>query len=210
LHASHTGHYCPARRRVSLLLQPPAQARAGAWADGAAWLDDGRAGVVHEATHLLAWSCGVLAPGVSYPWWVVEGMAVRFEVVAAGSTAGVTVPVHFAELHRAGGLLPLSEFTGLAGPPSRLRHNQDAWALMYCQAWALFRIALEAYPAQLQAFLADVADAQPAAEAAAQRCGGCLGPSRPAAGPSAALWAALFAKHFPLPPGDGWAQLLPP
>ncbi len=99
--------------------------------------------IVHEATHQIAFNCGLQTRFADIPLWLVEGMAVYFEAPDLSSSRGWTGigKVNYPRLEVFRGHLARwksDEFEDLITGSARLRNPQtaidayaDAWALNY-------------------------------------------------------------------------------
>ncbi len=113
----------------------------------AAVTDASAAKTVHEAIHLLAFNTGLQRPGVEYPFWLSEGLAMCFET--DNPSAGAFGPDHpsaawreeFNNDQRAGTLMPIERLIGLTSVPGNQGGAEAAARdarLMYEQSRALF------------------------------------------------------------------------
>lgn len=96
---------------------------------------------IHEATHLIAFNCGLQSRSHQFPFWITEGLAVCFETENPGAAFGPDRPagVRDAELQgyrREDKLVPLSTLVQLNGVPT---DEPELAPIMYAQAGALVR-----------------------------------------------------------------------
>ncbi|TWT88693.1 hypothetical protein Mal64_21800 [Pseudobythopirellula maris] len=97
--------------------------------------------IVHEATHQIAYNCGLQERYSDLPMWLVEGMAVYFEAPDAGSTRGWRGigKVNYRRLdtfRRHAHQWNLASLTSLVADGARLRDPRTA-GVAYADAWAL-------------------------------------------------------------------------
>ncbi|MFG0292527.1 MAG: DUF1570 domain-containing protein [Phycisphaerales bacterium JB050] len=96
---------------------------------------------VHEATHLIAFNCGLQSRSRRYPFWLTEGLATNFETEDATGAFGPDRPIaarekDFKVRMEAGELVPVSELVTL----SDIEHYESEQAgAVYAQSYALFR-----------------------------------------------------------------------
>jgi hypothetical protein len=114
--------------------------------------------IVHEATHQIAFNCGLSARYADIPLWLCEGMAVYFEAPDLSSTRGWRGigRVNYARLATFHDNLPNwhdDSLKSLLAADRRFRDPQtavdayaDAWALNYY----LIKYESEAYAAYLK------------------------------------------------------------
>jgi len=126
--------------------------------------------LVHEATHQMAFNCGMHRRLAPVPLWVSEGVATYFETPDLENSRGwrgigrVNRPRldHFLATHRRGDVAAIitadDRFRAADGP-------LDA----YAAAWALTRHLIDARKRQFVAYLRDQADRPPLAADSADR-----------------------------------------
>jgi hypothetical protein len=113
--------------------------------------------VVHEATHQIAFNCGLHTRYSDCPLWFSEGIALYFETpdlaAAKGwSTVGAVNSPRLARFHDYAGRRPPDSLVSLVRDDKRLRdtqHGLDA----YAEAWALTYFLLKQHPKQYVAYL---------------------------------------------------------
>src|SRR5690606_24946351 len=96
---------------------------------------------IHEATHLIAFNCGLQSRAHQYPFWLTEGLASSFETLDARKAFGPDASMEgrereFAEVVRQGKLAPLDVLVQLN---SLTDADAETARAMYAQAQALFR-----------------------------------------------------------------------
>lgn len=112
--------------------------------------------MLHEAAHQLAFNTGLQRRDVAYPFWFAEGLATNFEAPGADAPFGPTTDNPRREHAVQYGfyrdqLMPLSRFVCLdqlqtADPRKR--------AILYGQAWALFRYLFTVNRAGVERYVA--------------------------------------------------------
>ncbi len=113
--------------------------------------------IVHESVHQIAYNRGLQKPGLRYPLWVSEGLAIYLESL---QTTPDVDPIEarlgaLQELHRATELVSLSEFVLISDISyDNLARIQP----LYTQAWGLFRFLTETRPAQLPQYIKAIAE----------------------------------------------------
>jgi hypothetical protein len=121
--------------------------------------------LVHEATHQMAFNCGMHRRLAPVPLWVSEGIATYFETPDLENARGwrgigtVNRPRldHFLAAHRAG------DVAALVAADDRFR-GADGALDAYATAWALTRHLVETRKPQFVAYLRTQAAKQPLAE----------------------------------------------
>jgi hypothetical protein len=124
--------------------------------------------IVHEATHQIAFNCGLQTRYADLPLWLLEGMAVYFEAPDLTSTRGWTGigKVNYPRLETFRRNLPRwNEHTlrGLLADDRRLRDPRlsvDA----YADAWALNYYLIKFQPKAYAAYLKQLAEKKPLEE----------------------------------------------
>ncbi|MEM8866614.1 MAG: DUF1570 domain-containing protein, partial [Planctomycetota bacterium] len=121
--------------------------------------------VVHEATHQIAFNCGLQARFADLPLWLVEGMAVYFEAPDLSSGRGwrgigkVNYP-RLQVFQRNLSKWNEGSLAALVATDKRLRDPRSAGAA-YADAWALNYFLIKQRPKQYNAYLQAMA-AKPA------------------------------------------------
>jgi hypothetical protein len=121
--------------------------------------------VVHEATHQLAYNCGMHARLADVPRWVSEGMAVYFETPDLKSdkgwrTIGATSRGRLATFRRYTATRPATSLSSLVADDARLRDPRQA-DVAYAEAWALNHFLLARHSKEYTAYLKLLADKGP-------------------------------------------------
>jgi hypothetical protein len=114
--------------------------------------------VMHEASHQLAFTSGLLSRQGDVPAWLAEGMAAYCEAVSGGAWQGMGGhnPERAAELARAEGkLLAVRDLVSSDDWLRKAGTAREA-ALGYAQSWVLFSTLLEERPRQLKAYLEQI------------------------------------------------------
>jgi hypothetical protein len=122
--------------------------------------------VVHEATHQLAFNCGLHARLADIPLWVSEGMAVYFESPDLASPQGWRTIgavhhsrlAHFREYLAAG--RPHDSLLALVADDRRLRDPKLAKSA-YAEAWVLNHMLLKRRPKEYVQFLKSLSAKKP-------------------------------------------------
>lgn len=127
---------------------------------------------IHEATHLLAFNCGVQSRAREHPFWLTEGLASSFETSRPHAAFGPDQETDFREeaferFAREGALLPMKEFVSLVGVPEDAPPERAD--VMYAQAHALFEFLHRHERRALSAFIADFWDRPPGASSPEER-----------------------------------------
>jgi hypothetical protein len=109
----------------------------------------------HEALHQLAFNSRLLKRGVSYPFWLVEGMATNYEVEDPSKGFGPYYinrarQKQLDEHARAQRLFDLPDFVSRMGAPNG--DNQSV-GVMYAQSWGLFQFLFKKRHKQMRAYL---------------------------------------------------------
>lgn len=126
--------------------------------------------LVHEATHQMAFTCGMHRRLAPVPLWVSEGIATYFETPDLGNTRGwrgiglVNRPrlERFLQSHRTGDL------QAIVSSDDRFRGAEQA-VDAYAAAWVLVRHLLETRRDDFIRYLRTLADKEPLAEDSPQR-----------------------------------------
>jgi hypothetical protein len=121
--------------------------------------------IVHEATHQIAFNCGLQTRYADIPLWLCEGMAVYFEAPDLTSTRGwrgigrVNYP-RLATFRRNLGNWRQGSLERLLADDRRFRNPQTA-ADAYADAWALNYYLIKYEPKAYAAYLKELADKRP-------------------------------------------------
>lgn len=113
---------------------------------------------IHEATHLIAFNCGLQSRTHQFPFWITEGLAVCFETENPGAAFGPDRPVGVrdAELRgykRDNKLIPLSTLVQLNGVPT---DEPETAPILYAQAGGLVRYLYRHERTALSGYFRDV------------------------------------------------------
>ncbi|MES1213124.1 MAG: DUF1570 domain-containing protein [Singulisphaera sp.] len=117
--------------------------------------------VIHEATHQIAYNCGLQTRYADIPLWISEGIAVYFETPDLSSPRGWR---NFGSINQSR-LSAFAEYTQRRGPESlrtlivddaRFRDTSKALDA-YAEAWALNYFLIRQRPKQYRAYLQTLA-----------------------------------------------------
>lgn len=121
--------------------------------------------VIHEATHQIAFNCGLQTRYADIPLWVSEGLAVFFETPDLRSskgwrTMGAVNSVRLQAFRAYTSRRPPDSLATLLTNDNRFRdpeHAQDA----YAEAWALVYFLMRQRPQQFHTYLQQLAEKPP-------------------------------------------------
>jgi hypothetical protein len=124
--------------------------------------------IVHEATHQIAFNCGLQTRYADIPLWLCEGMAVYFEAPDLASTRGWRGigRVNYPRLTTFRRNLPRwndRALVGLLADSRRLRDPRTA-SDAYADAWALNYYLIKYRPEEYAAYLKMLAEKRPLVE----------------------------------------------
>jgi hypothetical protein len=149
--ASQAGRSASAAQINRILAQPDAEQTV--------------ATIVHEATHQIAFNCGLHARMSDCPLWFSEGIAVYFETPDVTSAKGwrsigaINKP-RLLRFHQYLAKRPADSLATLISDDSRFRDvNQGLDA--YAEAWALTYFLIRQYPRQYVAYLKQLSQKSP-------------------------------------------------
>ncbi|MHB1035582.1 MAG: DUF1570 domain-containing protein [Pirellulales bacterium] len=113
--------------------------------------------IIHEATHQIAFNCGLNTRYADVPLWVTEGVAMYFETPDLGSakgwrTIGAVNRVRLARFRDYLSRRPANSLETLLGDDKRMRDPQQALDA-YAEAWTLTYFLLRQRPQQYVAYL---------------------------------------------------------
>ncbi|MEX2118353.1 MAG: DUF1570 domain-containing protein [Pirellulales bacterium] len=113
--------------------------------------------IIHEATHQIAFNCGLQTRYADIPLWVSEGIAVFFETPDLGSskgwrTVGAVNRVRLAAFRNYLRRRPADSLATLIADDKRLRDARQANDA-YAEAWALNYFLLRKRPQEYVAYL---------------------------------------------------------
>jgi hypothetical protein len=118
--------------------------------------------VTHELAHQLAFNSGLQRRGVTYPFWLTEGLATNFEADYSRSYGlGPKDSCYRSRLldaKAAGRWIPLGQFAAMSD-----LHGGSGQATReaYAQAWGLFRYLLQRRPRQLTQYMCSLSATGP-------------------------------------------------
>lgn len=120
---------------------------------------------IHEATHLIAFNCGLQTRYHQFPFWLTEGLATAFEADDASGILGPDRPStaregEFRRYLQGDELLPLGLMVQLNTVPGDENGTAE---VMYAQSYALFRFLYRYERAQLAGLFRDIAAEPPGA-----------------------------------------------
>lgn len=124
--------------------------------------------IIHEATHQLAFNCGLHQRLADIPLWLSEGMAVYFETPDLSSNKGWRTigAVHTGRLHRfrqyAAAGRPADSLAALVADDRRFRDPKQA-AEAYAESWALHHVLLQRHKDKYIKYLKTLAEKKPLA-----------------------------------------------
>jgi hypothetical protein len=121
--------------------------------------------IIHEATHQLAFNCGMHQRYADIPLWVSEGLAVYFETPDLGSSKGWRTigQVNQFRLHQFRQYLPqrpANALPVLVSDDGRFRQSRTALDA-YAEAWALNYFLISSKPEKYAAYLKILAEKKP-------------------------------------------------
>jgi hypothetical protein len=124
--------------------------------------------IVHEATHQIAFNCGLATRYADIPLWLCEGMAVYFEAPDLASTRGWRGigKVNYPRLEVFRENVPnwnKESFERLLATDTRFRDPQTAFAA-YADAWALNYYLIKYKPKAYADYLKMLAEKRPLAD----------------------------------------------
>ena len=113
--------------------------------------------IIHEATHQLAFNCGLQTRYADIPLWLSEGVAIYFETPDLQSSKGWRGigNVHRARLmdfRRSLNGRAKDSLTTLLSADTRFRETQSA-PIAYAESWTLVHFLLKKYPRQFQSYM---------------------------------------------------------
>ncbi len=121
--------------------------------------------IIHEATHQVAFNCGLQARFADIPLWVSEGLAVYFETPDLQSAKGWRTigGVHDTRLERFREYLtrrPAGSLKSLIADDKRVRDPATALDA-YAEAWALNYYLIRQHPKEYSTYIKQLAEKQP-------------------------------------------------
>lgn len=113
----------------------------------------------HELAHQLAFNSGLQKRGVTYPFWLMEGLATNFEADPSGAYGlgpkSSNYRSRLAAVKARGTLIPLDRFAGMTVLPAG---QKEATLEAYSQAWGLFNFLLTHHRAELKSYMSQLSD----------------------------------------------------
>ena len=151
LQGGSTRHVGSTAQINRLLMQP-----------GAEWLV---ATIIHEATHQLAYNCGLHARHADIPFWVSEGLAVFFETPDLKSSKGWNDiggvnRMRLNQFHKYVQSRPTDSLTALLLDDKRFRQPKTAGDA-YAEAWSLNFYLIRRRPKDYVRYLKTLAEKKP-------------------------------------------------
>ncbi|MGE0758315.1 MAG: DUF1570 domain-containing protein [Pirellulaceae bacterium] len=121
--------------------------------------------IVHEATHQVAFNCGLQTRYADIPLWLSEGIAIYFETPDLQSSRGWSGigkvnRVRLAEFRQYLRTRPADSLKTLLATDERFRNTRTA-PPAYAESWALNYFLLRKYASQYQAYLRHQAEKKP-------------------------------------------------
>jgi Protein of unknown function (DUF1570) len=112
--------------------------------------------VIHEATHQIAYNCGLQTRLADIPLWVSEGIAVYFEM----SDLGAINPPRLAAFREYAPRRPADSLRTLVADDKRFRDTRKA-PEAYAEAWALNYFLIRQRPKQYRAYMKTLSAKKP-------------------------------------------------
>ena len=120
--------------------------------------------IIHEATHQIAFNCGLQTRFADIPLWVSEGLAVYFETPDLDSAKGWRTmgEVNGPRLERFREYLPMRPKDSLRSLISDDKRFRDPNAALdaYAEAWALNYYLIRQHPKEYLAYIKQLAEKQ--------------------------------------------------
>lgn len=122
--------------------------------------------IIHEATHQLAYNCGVQQRFADNPMWVSEGLATFFEAPdfrnpRGWRTIGRKNEVNFARWKRYIPHRPSESLTTLLADDSRYRSASSSPESFYAESWALTYFLIKTRTDQYVTFMKRLSEGKP-------------------------------------------------
>ncbi|HZZ29410.1 MAG TPA: DUF1570 domain-containing protein [Pirellulales bacterium] len=123
--------------------------------------------VIHEATHQIAFNCGLQQRFADIPLWVCEGLAMYFETPDLGygkgwRTIGEVNPLRLQRFQEYLLKRPVDSLQTLIVDDKRFRSRDAQQALdAYAEAWALNYFLLRLHTKEYEAYLQRLAEKEP-------------------------------------------------
>jgi hypothetical protein len=124
--------------------------------------------IVHEATHQIAFNCGLHVRYSDCPVWFSEGIAIYFETPDLSSAkgwkgVGTLNQARLGQFHDYVRSRPSDSLKTLLGGDARFRDTKQALDA-YAEAWALTYYLMQHYPKQYVAYLKMLSEKKPLLE----------------------------------------------
>jgi hypothetical protein len=121
--------------------------------------------VIHEATHQIAFNCGLHERFADIPLWVSEGLAMYFETPDLNNgkgwrSIGAVNPPRIARFHEYLPRRPADSLTTLLSDDKRFRDLQQSLDA-YAEAWSLNYFLLRQHAKEYQTYLERLAEKGP-------------------------------------------------
>jgi len=121
--------------------------------------------VIHEATHQIAFNCGLQTRFADIPLWISEGIAVYFETPDLNSakgwrSTGAINPMRLAAFREYAPKRPADSIRTLVADDTRFRDTKQAIDA-YAEAWALNYFLIRQRPKQYHEYLHKLAERKP-------------------------------------------------
>lgn len=122
--------------------------------------------IVHEATHQIAYNCGLHTRFSDCPLWFSEGIALYFETpdlssAKGWSTIGAVNPPRLTRFQEYAGKRPADSLVSLVRDGARFRDTSQGLDA-YAEAWALTYFLLKQHPKQYVVYLRTLSGKEPA------------------------------------------------
>lgn len=118
--------------------------------------------IVHEATHQLAYNCGLHVRYADIPLWLSEGVAIYFETPDLRSSKGWAGidgvnQVRLSDFRRYARTRPADSLKTLLASDERFRGSATA-PFAYAEAWALTYFLIRKYPEQYKSYMRQLSE----------------------------------------------------
>lgn len=121
--------------------------------------------IIHEATHQVAFNCGLQTRYADIPLWVSEGIAIYFETpdlqrAKGWRTIGAVNRVRLVEFRKYVQHRPRDSLTTLLSNNERFRHPRTA-SIAYAEAWALNYFLIRKHSDEYFKYVGELAKKRP-------------------------------------------------
>jgi hypothetical protein len=128
--------------------------------------------IVHEATHQLAFNCGLQTRFADWPFWVSEGLAMYFETPSLKSSRGWSGLGHvnrmrLVQMRAYLSKRPADSLTTLISDDKRFR-DPELMLDAYAEAWSLNYFLFHKHSKELDAYLQAIGEKKPLFELSAE------------------------------------------